>query len=129
MDVLAGTLVFDGDCGFCTRSLGWLRLLDAHARIATVPFQRPDAAALVDATPQQCRAEVRWKGADGATAGGSAAVAAALSVALQRGWPRALHARTARAQDTVYRWVARHRSRLPGTTPWCIRHPADCGRG
>lgn len=124
----AGTVVFDGDCGFCTRSLGWLRALDRHRRLTTVPLQRPGAADLVGATPQECADAVRWRGADGATAGGAAAVNAALGVALQAGWPEILYARTRPLQDAIYAWTARHRGRLPGITPWCVRYPADCGR-
>jgi len=128
MVVHAGTLVFDGDCGFCTRSLGWLRLADRSHRITTVPFQRPGAADLVDATPEQCGVAIRWRGEDGATAAGAEAANAALAVALQRRWPVAVYRRTRRVQDAMYDWVARHRGRLPGMTPWCQTYPADCGR-
>ena len=129
MALHAGTLVFDGDCGFCTRSVGWLRLADRKHRVTTVPLQRPGAPDLVGATPQQCAVEVRWQGEDGATAGGAAAVSAALAVALQKQWPVRLYARTHRVQDAMYSWVARHRGRLPGMTPWCQSYPEDCGRG
>jgi len=29
-------------------------------------------------------------------------------------------------EDAVYRWVARHRYRFPGTTPYCESHPGAC---
>lgn len=128
MVVHAGTLVFDGDCGFCTRSLGWLRMLDRHRRVTTVPLQRPGAADLVDATPEQCSTAIRWKGADGSTCSGAEAVNAALAVALQTRRPGRFYSRTGRAQDSLYEWVARHRGRLPGMTPWCESYPQDCGR-
>ncbi len=28
--------------------------------------------------------------------------------------------------DLVYGWIARHRHRLPGQTPWCVDHPHAC---
>ncbi|NMI01280.1 DCC1-like thiol-disulfide oxidoreductase family protein [Pseudonocardia acidicola] len=128
MNGTGGTLVFDGDCGFCTRSLGWLRLLDTRRRIATVPYQRPDAPAAVGASPEDCAAAVRWKGADGTAAAGAAAVNAALSAALDTDLPLRVYRRTQAVQDRLYDWVARNRGRLPGITPWCARYPADCGR-
>ncbi|WP_214367372.1 thiol-disulfide oxidoreductase DCC family protein [Pseudonocardia sp. H11422] len=128
VNATGGTLVFDGDCGFCTRSLGWLRLLDTKRRVTTAPFQRPDAPGMVDATPELCAAAVRWKGVDGTTAGGAAAINAALSAALNTDVPVRLYRHTRAAQEGLYDWVARNRGRLPGMTPWCDRFPADCGR-
>jgi predicted DCC family thiol-disulfide oxidoreductase YuxK len=29
-------------------------------------------------------------------------------------------------QNAVYRWVADHRFRFPGTTPYCESHPVAC---
>ena len=29
-------------------------------------------------------------------------------------------------QDAVYRWIANHRYRFPGTTPYCESHPVAC---
>ncbi|MFC5994589.1 DCC1-like thiol-disulfide oxidoreductase family protein [Pseudonocardia hispaniensis] len=128
MNLTAGTLVFDGDCGFCMRALGWLRVLDRDSRITTVPAQRPDAPTLVDATAEQCRASVRWKGADGSTAAGAEAANAALSVALGTDLPMRLYRRTQNLQETCYEWISRNRGQLPGLTPWCRRYPGDCGR-
>ena len=29
-------------------------------------------------------------------------------------------------QEAIYRWVADHRYRFPGTTPYCESHPVAC---
>ncbi|MFR9804911.1 DCC1-like thiol-disulfide oxidoreductase family protein [Pseudonocardia sp. RS010] len=121
-----GVLVFDGRCGFCTRAIGWLRLLDRDARITTLPYQQAGAPDRAGATVAACAAEVHFA-ADGRTLTGAAAVAAALAVALRTDLPERVYSRTAPVQDRVYAWVARHRGRLPGITPWCERYPDLCG--
>ena len=45
------TVLFDSDCGFCTRSAGLLRRLDRARRLDLVPLQA--AAALGDAPPER----------------------------------------------------------------------------
>jgi predicted DCC family thiol-disulfide oxidoreductase YuxK len=120
------TLVFDGNCGFCTRALGWLRLADRRRVIVTVPLQRAGVAERLGLTPEQCAGAVQWRGADGERAEGAEAIAAALSVALVNDWPRRLYRRTGAAQRALYDLVARNRHRLPGITPWCARYPDDC---
>ena len=121
-------LVFDGDCGFCTRALGWLRLLDRRRIIDTVPFQRPGVPESLGLTREQCAASVQWRGMDGEHAHGADAIAAALSVALISDLPRRLYQHTATPQRLLYEAIARNRHRLPGTTPWCTRYPDACGR-
>lgn len=126
MAVRTGVLVFDGRCGFCTRTVGWLRRLDRQHRIELVPFQHSGAAARVGATLEQCAAAVRWQHADGSRAAAAEAINAALAVMLGTRAPLLVYRVTWRAQEWLYRWVADNRYRLPGTTPWCERYPADC---
>jgi predicted DCC family thiol-disulfide oxidoreductase YuxK len=45
------TVLFDADCGFCTRSASLLRRLDRGQRLDLVPLQA--AAALADAPPER----------------------------------------------------------------------------
>lgn len=117
-------VVFDGDCGFCTSSAGWVasRLHRAgHADAQLVPWQRADLAAL-GTTQSRAQHEVLWVAADGTIAGGAEAFAAwlrfrgapyaALGVAMSRPGIRSLAA-------VVYRLIARNRQRLPGGTPAC----------
>lgn len=122
-------LVFDGDCGFCTRAVGWLRVVDRRRVIETVPYQRPGVPERLGMDRSECAASVQWRGADGARAEGADAINAALAVALDASWPVRLYGRTGRAQRRLYRWVAEHRHQLPGVTPWCVRYPHDCASG
>lgn len=120
-------LLFDGECGFCTRMLGWLRLLDGKSRIDTLPYQRPGAAESIGASGSECSESVQWRGPDGTRLEGAAAVNAALGVALGTGWPLRLYRYSAGPQERLYGWVAGNRRRLPGVTPWCSRYPDQCG--
>jgi predicted DCC family thiol-disulfide oxidoreductase YuxK len=118
--VTAGTLVFDGDCAFCTRSADLARrVLPADVRV--VPWQFLDLAA-AGVTEERARSEVLWLGPDGAVAGGAPAVALALRAA-GRPWSLAgvlLSAPPLRwVAPFVYRAIAANRYRLPGGTPAC----------
>jgi predicted DCC family thiol-disulfide oxidoreductase YuxK len=121
-----GTLVFDGACGFCTRTVGWLRRLDRRGRVALIPFQRPGVLASTGLSPAQAAASVWWIGDDGRRASGAAAANLALSAALGVRLPMLLYRLTRRLQERVYRWVAVNRHRLRGVKPHCRQHPEDC---
>lgn len=123
-------LVFDGDCGFCTRSASVARRV-LPADCAVVPWQRVDLAA-VGTTAARARQEVLWVPRTGEVLGGAPAVAAALHAA-GPGW--ALLGRLLelplvdRLADVVYRVVAANRMRLPGGTAACALPPrVDDGR-
>ena len=118
--------MFDGQCGFCTRCVGWLRRLDRHGRVDVVPYQAPGVPESIGATPTECDASVQWLGADGVRRQGADAVNAALGVALGTSAPGRLYRVTARLQEPAYRWVAAHRGRFPGVTPHCQAHPSGC---
>lgn len=145
-------LVFDGRCGVCTRAADWLRRRDRRGRIRLHPFQRPGVLERFGLAEAEAR-EAAWviepggvDGARGAVRGasngaavgegspatrlrGAAAINRALDVALGvRVFLPVYRVPPIRwAQDRAYRWVAEHRYRLRGTTPWCTRHPEDCG--
>lgn len=122
-----GRLVFDGNCGFCTRSVDWLRRLDRHHRVDTRPLQMPGAPESVRSTRAECLDQVQWLGDDGYRRSGAEAVNAALGAALSTRLPLALYRISAGAQERVYTWVAANRHRLPGTTPHCRTHADECG--
>jgi predicted DCC family thiol-disulfide oxidoreductase YuxK len=123
---IAGRLVFDGECGFCTRCVAWVRRLDPQGRIDVRPYQAEGVPASIGATAEQCHESVQWVGPDGVRRSGADAANAVLSVLSGTALPSAAYRASSGLQERVYRWVADHRSRFPGTTPHCQDHPGDC---
>lgn len=114
------TLVFDGDCGFCTTSVNWLeRTLPAFP--PATPFQWADLESL-GVTEAEARDRV-WLVTKAGRFGGHLAVSTLLRhqpVAGWRflGWLIAAPGFSLIAAG-VYALVARYRYRLPGGTPAC----------
>src|SRR5215469_3562953 len=123
-----GRLVFDGQCGFCTRTVGWLRHIDRRQRVEIVPLQASGAPESVGVTEAECLLSLRWQGDDGARLSGAAAANAALACALGSQVPVLLYRLTSKLQERGYGWVAANRYRLRGVRPLCESAPADCGR-
>jgi predicted DCC family thiol-disulfide oxidoreductase YuxK len=71
---------------------------------------------------------MRWLDASGAVYTGAEAWAAAWSVALGTRLPLRFYRIPGIRfiQNAVYRWVANHRYRFRGTTPYCESHPVAC---
>lgn len=121
-------LFFDGRCGMCTRSRNLLLKFDRTGDLRTEPLQADDAARRLGIPESQRLDAARWLDASGAVYTGAEAVNAALSCALGTPLPlRVYRLPGVRAlQEAVYRWVADHRYRFPGTTPYCESHPVSC---
>ena len=106
-------LVFDGDCGFCTRCVEWGRRR-IGAMPSAVAYQAADLAAL-GLTEAQCAAALQYVARDGHVYAAHDAVAALLRGA-GRGWwllGAVLHLPGVHWLAGVgYRWVARNRFRL-----------------
>jgi predicted DCC family thiol-disulfide oxidoreductase YuxK len=121
-------LVFDGDCGFCSTSVRFIRRR-IPTRADLVPWQRAPLATL-GVTREQARDAVLWVGRDARVAAGPEAVAALLRDA-GGAWSllgRLLDVRPVRALAwPAYRWVSRNRHRLPGGTPACALPSVDNG--
>ena len=116
---VTGQIVYDADCGFCTRSARWV---DEHP----VAWQSLDLAA-VGATQQQADSFAGWLVDGGIRALGAPAIAAALRA--RGGWTRPIGwlidlPGVRRLAAVGYRIVARHRHRLPGGTEVCRLDPA-----
>ncbi|WP_433784756.1 thiol-disulfide oxidoreductase DCC family protein [Actinomycetospora sp. CA-101289] len=125
-DGYAGRLVFDGECGFCTRCVDWLRRLDPQGKIDVQPFQAEGVPASIGATVEECQGAVQFLGPDGVRRSGADAVNAVLAVLTGTALPSTLYRASSGLQERAYRWVADHRSRFPGTTPHCQRAPQGC---
>jgi predicted DCC family thiol-disulfide oxidoreductase YuxK len=122
------TLVFDGACGFCTRSVRLLDSLDRDRRVTAVPFQKSGVPASVGLTVEECE-ETAWAIApNGDRHRGAEAVNAAVAAALGTAAPLLLYSLPGirQLQDFIYHLVASNRSRLPGDRPYCAQHPAEC---
>jgi predicted DCC family thiol-disulfide oxidoreductase YuxK len=112
-------LIYDGDCGFCKRSLGWLIRLGATCDYQA--WQRSDLAALglteLDVT------QAAWFVDGDRSWRGHLAIARALRSS--RYAPVRLLGRVIGARvlgpvgRPLYRWVADHRHQLPGGSPSC----------
>lgn len=120
------TLVYDGDCAFCTSSVRAAeRLRLRPGRV--VAWQHADLPAL-GLTPEQCQDSLQWVADDGRVSSGHEAVARLL---LDGALPwRAVGALLllppfSWVAARVYRWVADHRGSLPGGTPACALPQED----
>lgn len=118
-----GTMLYDADCAFCTRTASWAPQLGLGARVASI--QGTDlAAAGVDA--DRATRELPFVHPDGRVDYGHRAVAAALGTGPL---PCRLLGRLlvlpglSPVAGLVYRWVSANRGRLPGGAATCS--PAD----
>ncbi|HET7666813.1 MAG TPA: DUF393 domain-containing protein [Mycobacterium sp.] len=125
---MSGVLFFDGACGMCTRSVYFLAKHDRTGNVDTEPLQSPGAAERLGIPQDRLLEAMRWLDSSGAVYTGAEAFAAAWSVALGSRLPLLTY-RTPGIrfiQNAIYRWVANHRYRFPGTTPYCESHPVAC---
>jgi predicted DCC family thiol-disulfide oxidoreductase YuxK len=125
---MTGVLFFDGACGMCTRSRNFLVRLDRTGNVRTEPLQGAGVAERLGIAPSQLLDSVRWLDSSGAVYSGAEAVNAALSAALGTRLPLLIYRVPGMRslQEVVYRWIADHRYRFPGTTPYCESHPVAC---
>jgi predicted DCC family thiol-disulfide oxidoreductase YuxK len=116
-----GLLIYDGDCGFCTRTAGWLRRrLPTGYRIEA--SQKLPNLEELGLDRKQVHEAAYWIDPDGTTHRGHRAIVRAVSASrgalgsmagLITAWPFDPIA------AGVYSLVARHRHLLPGGTDDC----------
>jgi predicted DCC family thiol-disulfide oxidoreductase YuxK len=118
-------LIYDGDCGFCTSSAGFIgRRIPTSAEI--VAFQSTDLDA-IGTTGERAAHEVLWADWHGDVFGGAQAVAKLLMDAGGAWWPLGALVRVPPFRwvaHGLYRLVAANRHRMPGRTAAC-GIPAD----
>jgi predicted DCC family thiol-disulfide oxidoreductase YuxK len=128
MNATAGTLFFDGACGMCTRSRDLLLRFNRTGNVQTETLQSPGVAERLGITPASLLESIRWLDASGAVYSGAEAANAAFSAAVGTRIPLAIYRIPGIRfiEEAVYRWIAAHRYRFPGTTPYCESHPTAC---
>lgn len=111
-----GVLVFDGDCGFCERSVDRLARVSRTAA-GRVPWQQADLSAL-SLTEEQCHHAVQWVGGRGRSSGAQALAdfAASGRPGARRAARLVVNPVTRPVADALYRAVARNRYRLGSAT-------------
>jgi len=102
--------------------------LNRTGDLLTEPLQTPDTAERLGITDASLMDAVRWLDATGDVYAGAEAANAAVSAALGTRLPLMIYRIPGirSLEDAVYRWVADHRYRFPGTTPYCESHPVAC---
>jgi predicted DCC family thiol-disulfide oxidoreductase YuxK len=125
---MSGVLYFDGVCGMCTRAVTALARLDRTGALEIRPFQQPGTADLLGISESRMRESSWWRDSSGDVYGGAEGMNAALSAALGTRLPLLLYRLpgVGALQRLGYRYVASHRYRFPGTTPYCESHPVAC---
>lgn len=125
---MSGVLYFDGNCGMCTRSVNWLSRIQRTGELRTAPYQRAGVAERLGLSTDRMYEAAWWQDSSGVVYGGAEAINAALGVSFGTRIPLRLYRMPGirQLQDAIYRWVATHRYRFPGTTPHCAAKPGDC---
>ena len=125
---MSGVLFFDGFCGMCTRARDFLVRLDRTGELQTEPFQRAGTAERLGVPASRLPDSVWWLDSSGDVYCAAEACNSALSAALGTRLPLLIYRIPGirAVQEAVYQWVADHRYRFPGTTPYCESHPRAC---
>jgi predicted DCC family thiol-disulfide oxidoreductase YuxK len=124
----SGVLFFDGACGMCTRSRDFLLKMDRTGNVQTEALQSPGTAERLGIAPASLLDSARWLDSTGAVYSGAEAANAAFSAAIGTRIPLGIYRIPGirSVEEAIYRWVATHRYRFPGTTPYCESHPSAC---
>ena len=108
---VAGWVVYDADCRFCTTLAGRCRALLAAHRFELLPLQTPWVRQKLDLSNEELLAEIRLLKPDGTVLGGVDALLE-ISRPFPLAWPIRKLAKIAAIKklfQRIYRWIARHR--------------------
>ena len=105
-----------------------LKTLDRNRRVTAVPFQKSGIPASVGLTLEECKASAWAIAPEGERYRAAEAMNALVACALGSALPLLLYNLPGirQMQDFIYFLIASNRSRLPGDTPYCAQHPAEC---
>ena len=123
------TLIYDGDCGICTRLAGFARRR-LRPRADVRASQELDLAAY-GVTAAQCAEALQLVTAEGRVYSAQDAVARLLLISRPVWRPAGLVLLLPGVNalaGVAYRWVARNRYRLPGASDACAVPPAGRAR-
>ena len=113
-------MIFDGDCGFCTTSAGWIeRRLPDRVRVA--PWQILDLDDY-DLTEADVTTAAYWVDDDGATHRGHLGIGKSLISAGGIWWlpgQLIIHPPISWLAKPIYGWIAKNRHLMPGASEAC----------
>jgi predicted DCC family thiol-disulfide oxidoreductase YuxK len=124
-------VLYDGLCGFCTRSVEWIRARDPEGRVLALPNQTPGLREQFGLSRAEVDRQLYAVGNAGAVYGGAAAFFRIFR-ALGGVWAKLAWIYRVPGipwcSALVYFFVARNRGRLArwGVTPTCERSGATC---
>lgn len=122
------TVIFDGECGVCTRTIRKLHEWDRRGVLEFRTCQNVSLDGVYGVTPTKCLRAVWAIADDGTIASGSDAAALILTAMTNNHWPYRIGRWPVIRQvlSFGYRIVANNRRKIPGEKPWCHQHPEDC---
>lgn len=120
-------LIYDGQCGVCSRIAARMLLMDRHRRAAWMPSQRAGLAEAAGLTAEEVESAAWAVTRSGKRLRGPAAMLAGLDAVLLAGHGHlaALHRVPVLRGilDAGYNWLARNRGRFRGTAVCDVRPP------
>lgn len=124
------TVIFDGRCRVCSRTIRMLKDLDRHDRLHMIPCQSAEGVDRYGVTPAQCEKQVFVVRGDGQVVEGGQAAMLILATALEQPWLARVGGLPIVRQvvNAGYALISRVRRRLPGPPTWCDEHPEQCTR-
>jgi predicted DCC family thiol-disulfide oxidoreductase YuxK len=121
-------LVFDGQCGFCTRWVQRIKRLDRANRLVITPWQQMGVLERFGLSSNDVRRAAWFFGPNHGKVSGASAINAALDTVLCCDVFTLLYnfPLVKWLQDSAYAWIAKNRRRLPGVRALCKAQPEQC---
>lgn len=122
------TVIFDGLCGMCTRTVRYAKKFDRRGVITFKPCQSIPDDGWQGIKQWQCNKAFVSVAEDGTVTLGADAMLLMLAAMTGTNIPVRIGKLPVvrNLMRRSYSWVARNRRRFPGDTPWCRQHPEHC---